>query len=160
MPVTPAPRIRQALPADIDAIYRTHCDSVERLCSGQYDVRQIAMWMDGRSPSGYLDAIARGELWVAELDGIVGFAEIEGNEMSKLFVAGEHSGRHIGARLLVCALAAIAAGGASHARLEATLTAVPFYERQGFKVTGTGYFSRGNSAVRIEIVHMEKFLAA
>jgi putative acetyltransferase len=160
MPVTPAVRIRRALPGDIDAIYRTHCDSVEKLCGGEYDARQIAMWMDGRSPAGYLDAIARGELWVAELDGIVGFAEIEGNEMSKLFVAGDHSGQQIGARLLDCALAAIAAGGASHARLEATLTAVPFYERQGFRRTGTGYFSRGNSTVRIEIVQMEKSLVA
>jgi len=149
-------RIRRATPADSEAIYRVHRDSVERLCGAHYDARQIAMWLDGRTPGVYLAAIERGQLWVAERDGIVGFVEVDGHELSKLFVAGEHSGGGVGARLLEVALDAIAAAGAPLAYLEATLTAVAFYERHGFHITGNGFFSRGNSSVRIEIVKMER----
>ena len=149
--------IRRATPADSEAIYRVHRDSVEQLCGGQYDAHQIAMWLDGRTPAVYLAAIDRGHLWVAVVDdGIVGFVEIDGNELSKLFVAGAHSGLGVGTRLMDVALEAIAVGGAAQVYLEATLSAVAFYERHGFRVTGNGFFSRGNSSVRIEIVKMER----
>ena len=115
------------------------------------------MWLDGRTPAVYEAAIDCGQLWVAAVDsGIVGFVEIDGYELSKLFVAGARSGHGVGTRLLDVGLAAIAAGGAAHAYLEATLSAVPFYERHGFHIIGTGFFSRGNSSVRIEIVKMER----
>ena len=148
--------LRLATAADSEAIYRVHRDSVEQLCGTHYDARQIAMWLDGRTPAVYHAAIERGQLWVAERRGIVGFVEIDGHELSKLFIAGAHSGQGVGARLLDVALAAIAAGGAAQACLEATLSAVPFYERHGFHITGSGFFSRGNSEVRIEVLKMER----
>lgn len=148
--------IRRATPADSEAIYGVHRDSVEQLCGAHYEARQIAMWMDGREPAVYLDAIDRGALWVADHCGIVGFVEIDGSELSKLFVAGAYSGRGIGTRLLGVALDAIATDDAEHAYLEATLSAVAFYEKHGFRITGSGFFSRGNSPVRIEIVKMER----
>jgi GNAT superfamily N-acetyltransferase len=151
-----APEIRRATPADSEAIYRVHRDSVERLCGAHYDAQQIAMWLDGRTPAVYIAAIERGQLWVAERGGIVGFVEVDGHELSKLFIAGDHSGRGIGTLLLEVALDAIAASGAPLAYLEATLSAVAFYERYGFHITGNGFFSRGNSSVRIEIVKMER----
>ena len=148
--------IRRATAADSEAIYQVHRDSVEQLCGTHYDARQIAMWLDGRTPAVYHAAIARGQLWVAERGGIIGFVEIDGHELSKLFIAGAHSGQGVGARLLDVALAAIAASGAAQTYLEATLGAVAFYERHGFHITGSGYFSRGNSSERIEIVKMER----
>lgn len=148
--------IRRATPADSEAIYRVHRDSVERLCGKHYDARQIGMWLDGRTPAVYHAAIERGQLWVAEGRDIIGFAEIDGCELSKLFIAGAHGGQGVGTRLLDVALAAIAASGAAQAYLEATLSAVAFYERHGFHITGSGFFSRGNSSVRIEIVKMER----
>lgn len=64
-------------------------------------------------------------------------------------------GQGAGGKLLEVALAAIFEGGATAAYLEATLNAVPFYQKHGFAVTGSGFFSRGGSPVRIEIVKME-----
>ena len=154
-----AVNLRLATPADCQAIYHVHRDSVEQLCGADYDARQIAMWLEGRTPEVYDAAIDRGQLWVAEQSGIIGFVEIEGYELSKLFIAGARSGQGIGTRLLEVALDAIATGGARQAYLEATLSAVTFYERHGFHVTGSGYFSRGNSSVRIEIVKMERLCA-
>ncbi len=148
--------IRHATLADSEAIYQVHRDSVEQLCGAHYDAGQIAMWLDGRTPAVYHAAIERGQLWVAGQGGIVGFVEIDGSELSKLFIAGTHSGKGIGARLLDVALDAIAAGGAARVHLEATLSAVAFYERHGFRIIGSGFFSRGKSLARIEIVKMER----
>ena len=152
-------QIRQARQSDCDAIFRTHRDSVERLCAAHYTPAQLAMWMDGRSPAMYREAIERGALWVAEDDGIAGFVENDGDELSKLFVAGGCAGRGVGAALLAVSLDAIFANAAA-ARLEATRNAVPYYQKHGFVITGEGYFSRGNSPVRIEIVKMELAAAA
>jgi putative acetyltransferase len=147
-------QIRPARPGDCDAIFRTHRDSVERLCAAHYSPAQLAMWMAGRSPAMYREAIERGALWVAGDDGMAGFVENDGDELSKLFVSGACAGRGVGAALLAVSLDAIFAGAAM-ARLEATRNALPFYQKHGFVVTGEGYFSRGNSPVRIEIVKME-----
>ncbi|MEJ7805973.1 MAG: GNAT family N-acetyltransferase [Telluria sp.] len=148
--------IRRATLSDSEAIYRVHRDSVEQLCGAHYDARQLAMWLDGRTPAVYQAAIDRGQLWVAERHNIIGFVEIDGDELSKLFIAGAHSGQGVGTRLLCVAMDAITAGGAAQAHLEATVGAVPFYERHGFHITGTGFFSRGNGLVRIEIVKMAR----
>jgi putative acetyltransferase len=147
---------RLALPQDIDAIHRTHLSSVEHLCGAQYSALQIATWLDGRTAEVYLDAIDQGTLWVAEREGVVGFVEVDGNEVSKMFVAGPFAGQGIGERLLYIALAHIAATGARVAYLESTLTAVEFYKRNGFQAVGSGFFSRGSSPVQLEIIKMER----
>ncbi len=148
-------KIRPASRGDCDAIFRTHRDAVERLCATHYSPVQLAMWMDGRTPAMYHGAIDQGALWVADDGGIAGFVEVEGHELSKLFVAGDRAGQGAGGTLLAVALGAIFDGGAAAAYLEATLNAVPFYQKHGFAVAGSGYFSRGGSPVRIEIVKME-----
>jgi putative acetyltransferase len=147
-------RIRPATETDVDSIFRVHRNSVETLCRQDYSPAQLAMWLDGRDPSIYLDAIQKEAIWVAEGDRIIGFVEIDGFEVTKLFVAEDGSFRGVGKQLLETALNRIAASGATNAYLEATLTAVKFYEKYGFRVVGQGVFTRGNSAVQLEIVKM------
>lgn len=149
--------VRLARPDEIHSIYAVHRDSVAALCANHYTPQQIAMWLDGRTPEMYLDAIARRQLWVAE-DGdgaIAGFAEIDGRELSKLFIRGTSARAGVGRRLLAIAVDAIRAGGAASAYLEATRNACEFYRKHGFVEIGTGMFSRGNSGVALEIVKME-----
>lgn len=152
-------RYRLATEADIDAIFRVHQSSVKQLCEQQYSAQQIAMWLEGRHSGVYLDAIHKATLWVADGDEIMGFVETDGNEVNKLFVAGNHAFRGIGDELLQIGLAHIAATGAPIAYLESTVTAVEFYERNGFSVVGTGFFSRGNSPVQLEVIKMERTFA-
>ncbi|NMX94786.1 MULTISPECIES: GNAT family N-acetyltransferase [unclassified Pseudomonas] len=150
--------IRPATQEDAESIFRVHKNSVENLCSADYGPEQIAMWLDGRSPETYRPAIAAGNLWLACSDTLQGFVEIDGNEVSKLFIRGEAAGQGLGARLLAEALQRIAAAGHGRAYLEATLTAEKFYAAQGFRKIGEGTFSRGNSPVSIEIIKMERGL--
>jgi len=148
--------IRLATPEDRKEIFNVHRDSVHNLCSEQYTEEQINMWLDGRDPDVYLPAIERGELWVAVSDGsILGFVEVEGNEITKLFVSGAAAGAGVGKALMMKAIGYIRQDGKVRIYLEATTTARDFYRKLGFVETGTGTFSRGGAAVSVEIVKME-----
>ncbi|MGU9816131.1 GNAT family N-acetyltransferase [Pseudomonas sp. LF135] len=148
--------LRAATQQDAESIFAVHQNSVENLCNADYGPQQIAMWLDGRSPETYRAAIAAGTLWLAYTDTLQGFVEIDGHEISKLFVRGDAAGQGIGARLLSEALQHIQHAGHAKAYLEATLTAERFYAAFGFRKIGEGRFSRGNSSVSIEIIKMER----
>ncbi|MFU2018912.1 GNAT family N-acetyltransferase [Peribacillus butanolivorans] len=148
--------IRLATPEDRKEIFNVHRHSVRNLCSEQYTEEQINMWLGGRDPDIYLPAIERGELWVAVSDRtILGFVEVEGNEVTKLFVSGAAAGSGVGKSLMVKVIGHIRKNGKTRIYLEATTTARDFYRKLGFVETGTGTFSRGGAAVSLEIVKME-----
>lgn len=152
------PDIRAGRPDDIEQIYAVHRDSVVRLCAGHYSEAQIAGWLAGRTPAMYLAAIADGRLWVADDGALVGFAEIDGRELAKLFLRGDRAARGIGHRLLEHAVEAIRATGAASVVLEATINARGFYARHGFVETGRAAFSHGAGGEPLEIVKMERAL--
>jgi GNAT superfamily N-acetyltransferase len=153
--------IRLARVDEIDAIYAVHRDSVSALCTSHYTSQQIAMWLDGRVPEMYLDAITSRQLWVAIGDDgtMAGFVELDGRVLTKLFIRGASAGTGVGRRLLATAIDAIGAGGAASVYLEATRNACDFYRRHGFVEIETGTFSRGNRGVALEIVKMELALS-
>ncbi|MFF7066297.1 GNAT family N-acetyltransferase [Pseudomonas sp. NPDC008258] len=147
--------IRAATLDDAENIFRAHKDSVENLCTADYNAEQITMWLDGRSAEAYREAIVAGNLWLAQDEIIQGFVEIDGHEVSKLFICGSSAGKGVGKELLRLALTKIRNAGYAKAYLEATVTAEKFYEHFGFRKVGEGNFSRGNSPVSIEIIKME-----
>lgn len=153
--------IRQARADEIEAIYAVHRDSVRALCTSHYTPEQIAMWVEGRSPAMYLDAIAGGRLWVAigDDDRIAGFVETHGHVLSKLFIRGASAGSGVGRRLLATAVDAIKASGAASVYLEASRNARDFYRKHGFVEIGTGTFSLGDGRVALETVKMELALS-
>ena len=146
--------IRPAMLEDVEAIFHVHQSSVKNLCIQQYSAEQIAFWLDGRSPEMYVPAISKGSLWVAERNHILGFLEIDGSEISKLFVSSDNAFSGVGRKLLNVALDYIVSNGSEKAYLESTVTAVPFYEKHGFRVVGHGVFSHGNSPISLEIAKM------
>ena len=153
-------QIRPATLEDAENIFQTHKDSVESLCTADYSAEQIAMWLDGRSPQTYREAIVGGNVWLAQDGGIQGCVEVGGHEVSKLCIRGSGARQGIGRLLLEKALQQIRDAGHSKAYLEATLTAEKFYQQLGFRKIGEGTFSRGNSPVSIEIIKMERPLQA
>ncbi|RQS26595.1 GNAT family N-acetyltransferase [Burkholderia sp. Bp8992] len=148
--------IRPATESDAERIFDTHRNSVVKLCPASYSAEQIRCWLEGRSAAMYVKPIRQGDLWVADDGVLLGFAEVAGDELTKLFVRGDHSRAGVGTALLNRAIAEIAARGHSRVYLEATTNACPFYVRHGFTVIGYGHFSHGGSAVPLEITHMEK----
>jgi putative acetyltransferase len=148
-------RVRAARTDEIDQIYAVHRDSVSTLCTSHYTDAQIASWLDGRSPAMYLPAIADRRLWVADDGDLVGFVEISGHELTKLFIRGDRASGGIGRKLLATAVEAIRESGAQSVYLEATSNARAFYARHGFGEIGRGEFSHGATGNALEVVKME-----
>lgn len=126
--------IRPMVAEDADAIHRIHYACLTRTLSANYSSDQIAAWMKGRSPSGYVKAAAAGErFFVAESDGrIVGFASWEDDELLALFVDPDTQRAGIGSRLLQVCFEDAASHGSVITCLKAAIGAEPFYARRGF----------------------------
>lgn len=148
--------IHLAAAKDCSDLFNLQRDSVRSICTSQYNTEQIDMWLDGRHPDMYLAAIERGELWVAmSSDTILGLVEVQGNEVTKLFVSGTAAGSGVGKALMVKAIEHIRHSGENRIYLESTISAQGFYRKLGFAEIGTGTFSHGASTVSLEIVQME-----
>jgi GNAT superfamily N-acetyltransferase len=93
---------------------------------------------------------------VAEYGGrVVGFSEAVPGEVLAVFVVPECAGRGVGTALLRHAVT-LAGGPESPVRLEATLNAVGFYERLGFRAVRPGVVRRND--MNISVVIMESTL--
>src|SRR6476619_913554 len=79
--------IRPAEPDDAEKIHDLHTASVRGLCSGHYSAEVIDGWLMGRSPAGYLGAIQRGVLFVAQRDErVLGFGHFGTGKVVAIFV--------------------------------------------------------------------------
>jgi len=72
-------RIRDATPADAEAVRRVHADSIEGLGPEAYSQEQVQAWALGCESADYAAAIRETEVFlVAERDGeVVGFGSLE-----------------------------------------------------------------------------------
>ena len=147
--------VRQATLDDREAMHRIHVDAVHGLCAGHYSATQIRRWFEGRSSDDYTAAIRCGGDWIACVRGEpVAFVEFFTRSVSSLFVRSRFAGRGIGRMLMEHALATMP-GEEGRVSIEATLNAVLFYERFGFRQVGAGQLSRASDLV-IETVLMER----
>jgi len=150
------PLLRYAREEDCAALFAIHADAVTTQCHHHYSSLQLAIWLEGRDQQTYLPAISRQDLWLAEDDdGALGFVEVAGATINKLFVAGHAAGRGVGSQLLHHALHMLRQRGYQEIVLESTLNARSFYRRAGFQETGRGVFSGGYSGCTLEIVFMQ-----
>jgi GNAT superfamily N-acetyltransferase len=146
--------IRTATRDDAAAIHDLHTRSVKGLWGTHYSEAQIGGWIAGRSPEGYVPAISREELFVAEADSeLLGFGHAANDSVKAIFVDPDVAGTGVGTALLQHALAQIGKHGAGPTRLTSTLNAVGFYERFGFRATGKRSIENGR--VSIPVVDME-----
>ena len=132
--------IRQMVDEDANEIHEIHCACLTQTLASHYTREQIAAWMKGRTPAGYISAARGGErFFVAETDGrIVGFASWQDNELLSLFVRPDAQGCGVGSLLLDACLRDAAAEGAGITCLKAAAGADQFYARRGFVPVGQG----------------------
>lgn len=126
--------VRQMIDSDAEEIHEIHSECLTRTLASYYTPEQIAAWMKGRKPTGYISAANGGERFlVAEADGcIVGFASWQDGELLSLFVHPDSQGLGVGSYLLEVCLKDAAAQGAPITRLKAARGADQFYTRRGF----------------------------
>lgn len=146
--------IRLATREDAQAIHNLHTESVTKLCN-QYTNEIITGWLTNRKPEGYFDGIDQKEIYVYEREGeILGFNHAVPNEIRAVFVSPKSVKKRIGTALLTHALSRAQNDAGDIITLEATLNAVPFYEKFGFKKIKKSAVYRNN--VEIPIVIMER----
>jgi ribosomal protein S18 acetylase RimI-like enzyme len=130
--------------------------SVKALAKDHYPPEVIANWMGERTPAFYEKLIANGLLVVAEQGGaIVGFVDAEPGEVTRLFVQPNASGRGLGRRLLQIGIEQARRGHEGRIKVEATLNAVGFYEKHGFKILRSCYSSHNPAGPPISLILME-----
>jgi len=118
----------------------------------------MGAWFAQRSGENYRSAVEQGALWIAEADGEpVGFTEFFPGLISMLFVRGGASGRGVGLRLLGFAVNGATVGAGGVIKLESTLNARVFYERNGFEAVGSGHLSRPGG-VDLPTIRMQRRL--
>ena len=126
--------IRAARSEDALRLHELHTASVRALCAGHYSAELIEAWLCNRAPSGYLDPIERGALFVAERAGrVVGFGEAAPGTVIAVYVDPAAVLQGIGSAILRHAVVLARKEHDGPIRLEATLNARDFYERAGFR---------------------------
>lgn len=135
-----AASIRRMVAEDAQAIHAIHSACLTRTLSAHYTPEQLAAWMAGRTPEGYLRAADAGErLFVAETEGrVVAFSSWQEGELLALYVHPDSQRQGIGAALLATCRRDAQACGQSILRVKAALGAEAFYRRHGFVVVERG----------------------
>lgn len=132
--------IRPMTAGDAEAMHAIHSACLTRILPGRYTHVQIAAWMDGRTPQGYVRASEAGERYfVAEVDGsVVGYASWEEDELLSLFVHPDCHSQGIGSALVETCLADAERTGGAITRIKSVLGAEAFYMKHGFTSEGPG----------------------
>ena len=150
-----AVNIRLARPDEAELLLQIHHASVQGLCAGQYDAKQIAHWFDGRDASMYTQGIAQQRLWLACAPDPVGFIEVDEHSIDKLFVLPQAAGLGVGKALLLHGLLALQAEGRQTVDIEATLTGVAFYQKHGFRILEQAQSKHGGVDAPLAVVKMQ-----
>ena len=131
--------IRSYEAGDTPALARLFYETVNTVNRGDYSPERLQAWASEVLDSEAWHARMSG--WctlVAEKDGeAVGFAELEGDgHLDMLYLRKDAVGRGVGSRLYLAVEQVARKQGLGRIFTEASITARPFFERQGFRVVG------------------------
>lgn len=130
-------RIRSYAAADLAAIIELFNGSVRHVAVRDYSPAQIEAWAPTVvNLSDWSERMERKPTFVAERGSeIVGFSDLEpGGHIDMMFVHPDHQGQGVARRLLNHVVERAIALGLNSLTTDASITARPFFERNGFKV--------------------------
>lgn len=156
-------QIREGVPEDQDAITEVHVASVQGVKESAYDDEELEVWESGAATTSYSIDDPETVFLVAEHDGeIVGFAQasIDEAELDKLYVDPAYQHRGVATSLSEELDQRLWSHGVGSVSVEASVNAVPFYERVGYERVGTHQkpITLEGTSVEMKMVEMEKEL--
>jgi putative acetyltransferase len=153
-------QIRNYQRGDAEAIVQLFYETIHTVNLGDYSPAQVDAWAPAVPDANawHQRMISRRTL-VAERDGaVIGFADLENNgHIDMFFCRHDTVRRGVGSRLYQAIEEAARGLGLGRLFVEASITARPFFERQGFLVVAHNAFER--NGVEITNFAMEKTLA-
>ena len=129
--------LRPYRPDDAPALLALFRDTIRRVNSRDYSPAQIAAWAsDDIDTVSWFGRFTGRFVPVAEEAGRpVGFAELEpGGHIDRVYISADHQRRGIGRQLLAAVVVEARRVGLARLFTEASITARPFFESQGFVV--------------------------
>lgn len=129
--------LRPARADDLPAMLGLFRETVQRVNSADYTPAQVAAWAPADAdPVRWLPLLAEAEVRVALRAGeLVGFcAWTRAGYLDLLYVHHAHQRRGIASRLYAAAEADLRARGVARVHTAASVTAQPFFLRQGFSL--------------------------
>ncbi|SFP54726.1 GNAT family N-acetyltransferase [Pseudomonas borbori] len=157
MPSHPSFTLRAYHAQDLQALVELFSASVHRLGAADYDQAQRQAWAPAQADMpAWQTRLAGLELLIAEenrqLAGFIGFTR--DGHIDLLFTAPQHARQGVATALYAAAQMRMQAAGVTSAYTEASLTARPFFARQGFSVEQAQTVARG--AVTLQRFAMRK----
>ena len=131
------PTLRTYRPDDAPALLALFRDTIRRVNARDYSPDQIRAWASDEIDDIVWASRFEGRFTVVaeEADRPVGFAELESNgHIDRVYVSADHQGQGIGRELLRAIIAEAQRLGMHRLFVEASITARPFFEAQGFTV--------------------------
>ena len=130
-------RIREYRAGDAPEIARLFYETVRSVNRADYSEEQVEAWAPGvPDPEEWNSRVADCRTLVAEDCGeVVGVVELEGDGyLDRFYVRKDAVGRGVGRKLYEALEREARARGLRRVFTEASITARPFFERQGFRV--------------------------
>ena len=128
--------IRPYAPDDVDATIEIFLRSIREVSSKDYSSAEIEAWAKVEDRSLWAERRMSRPAWIAEIDGKpVGFSDLTGDGcLDMMFVHPEFQGVGVATRLLRRVEEEALRLGCGRIYTEASRTARPFFERQGFRM--------------------------
>ncbi|WP_158059217.1 GNAT family N-acetyltransferase [Halorussus halophilus] len=157
-------QVRVATPDDAPAILDLHVDSIREFGPEAYDDKQVAAWANKEDGiENYPLEADDHHLVVAEADDtVVGYGHLvpANEEVRAVYVRPSVAGRGVGSTLLAHLEGYALGQGIDTLELWASLNAVWFYERTGYRTTENATIAMRYEEEQVElaVVKMEKTL--
>lgn len=131
------PTYRPYQPSDAPALLALFRDTIRRVNSRDYPPEQIRAWAsDEIDPAAWAGRFL-GRFVIVAVEGgrPAGFAELEPNgHIDRVYVSADHQGQGIGKHLMAAVVDEANRLGIGRLFVEVSITALPFFESQGFVV--------------------------
>ena len=130
-------KIRLARDEDYAAIVRMHKQTIRNVNKNDYTPEEIKAWSGRTSVKRFRDSAHKCKRWVA-LDGekIIGFTDhpLDKCEIWGLYVHKDYIGQGVGNKLIKKVEQSLLKQGCKNIKVESTITAKKFYQKQGYQV--------------------------
>ena len=123
-------------PGEAAALAELFYQTVHAVCTGDYTPAQLEAWADGQvNIAAWEKSFLAHDTLVARMDGkIVGFADLDGGYLDRLYVHKEHQRQGVATALVQSLEGQAAAQGQVQITTHASVTARPFFEKRGYRV--------------------------